>query len=273
VEVGGEDHGEERDRGEWDRRLGKDQRLWRGEVEETLGVEVEMFVEGVEGEALDFGEFAGGEGDHPGLAGAGASMGVGREVGGVGFDHEAIEGDEFGGILDFGGVAVGEDSCEGDVGAEVQDLSHVGGGAGEAMEDEAGGIKGGLSEDGEEVVEGFAAVEDDGLGEAFVRAGLDEGELFGENFVLDGAGRAVVMVVEAELTPGDAAWVASHGFEVGPEVWAFVGVERVDAGGTPDVRVRLGDGEGVEAVGGGGGDGDAGGDAVLAGEIEDAGDA
>lgn len=234
---------------------------------------VELFVEGLVGEASEVGEFLCGEGDHPGLAGAGAAVGVGGEVGGVGLDHEAIERDEFGGFLNFGGVAIGEDAREGDVGAKVEDFSHVGGGAGEAMEDEAGGIEGGFSEDGEEVVEGLAAVEDDGLGEAFHRAGFDEGELLGEDVVLDGAGWAVVVVVEAELTPGDAAGVTSHGFEVGPEVGSFVGVERVDARGAPDIVVGFGDGEGVEGVGGGGGDGDAGGDAVLLGEVEDAGDA
>ncbi len=229
-------------------------------------------MEGVEGEASEVGESLGGEGDHPGLAGAGAAVGVGGEVWGVGFDHEAIEGDEFGGFMNVGGVAVGEDAREGDERAEVEDFSHVGGGAGEAVEDEAGGIEGGCSEDGEEVVEGFSAVEDDGLGESFVRAGLDEGELLGEHAVLDGAGRAVVVVVETEFTPGDATGVTSHGFEVCPKVGSIVGVEGVDARGAPDVVVGLGEGERVEGVGGGGGDGDAGGDAVLLGEVEDAGD-
>lgn len=90
-------------------------------------------------------------------------MWVWGEVGGVGFDHDAVQRREFRGFAEVGCVFVRDDACEGDRCAKVEDFSHVAGVACEAVEDELGWVERGSLQDWNEIVEGFAAVNDDGL--------------------------------------------------------------------------------------------------------------
>ncbi len=104
---------------------------------------------------------------------------------------------------------------------------------------------------------------------------IDEDEVLGEDGVLNGARGFGVVVVEAEFAPRDALGVEDDAAEVVPNVGgvgAFVGVQRVDTGGTPDVRMSVREGECIEAVVGGGGNGDESGDASGDAVGEDAGD-
>ena len=65
------------------------------------------------------------------------SDGFGGEIGGIRFDEEFVFGDEFCGGLDVGGVFVGDDAGDADAGAEGEPAFAFGGGAGEAVDDEA----------------------------------------------------------------------------------------------------------------------------------------
>ncbi len=116
-----------------------------------------------EGDATEGGEGLGGVADPRGFAGPFAAVGFGREVRGVGFDHDAVWGDEFDGVAEVLGVFVSSDAGEGDHRAEVEDFASVGGGAGEAVKDVAGRVEWGGAEDGDQVVKSLAAMDDDGL--------------------------------------------------------------------------------------------------------------
>ncbi len=159
-----------------------------------------------------------------GDAGAGASFGIGRKEGGIGFDHDAIVGDELGRLGDLFGVFVGDDACEGDHGAEIEHCAGLVWVAGETVEDEARWIEGGCAEDGQKIVEGLSAVDDDGKVDAFGFARFDEGEVGSENRVLDRADWSGVFVIEPELAPGDAFFVLGDFADGVPVVGFFVAV-------------------------------------------------
>lgn len=75
------------------------------------------------------------------------------------------------------------------------------------------------------------------------------------------------MVVQSKFAPRNALRFAGDLFDVGP-VARFVGIQRMYAGGTPEVFVRSSKCSGLEAICGRGGHGDRAADAGLASVIE-----
>lgn len=208
-------------------------------------------MEVVEGLAAEFRKGAAGCGDHPGLAWPRGAVRLGAEEGRIGLDHQAVGGDQPCRVANAGSVAVGDDAGEGGPGPEVKNLAHIGGIAGEAVKDEAGGVERACAQDVDEVVEGIAAVKYYGLVDAAGTRRVDAPELLFEDGKLTAAFGGGVVIVESDLAPGDASRVGDDQAKVLPEVRGFVGVERVNTGGAPDVGVRLGKSEGLEAVVGG----------------------
>ncbi len=202
-------------------------------------------------------------------------MGVWGEEGCVGFDHDAVEGREFHGFAEFLRVLVGSDACEGDAGTKVEQLAHIGGCACKAMKDESRRIERGSGEDRDQIIECFATMNDDGLGEGGMIAmkAMDEVELLVQSFPLQGGGGFFVMIVQAQFAPGDALGMVEQDAKLVPIVGAIVGVERMHACGAPDVVVGLGHGKDVVGIFGGCADGDAAEDFVLARLGEQGGDA
>lgn len=78
-----------------------------------------------------------------------------------------------------------------------------------------------------------------------------------------------MFVVEPEFAPGDAFFVLGDFADGVPVVRLFIGVERMNAGGAPDIVVFFGDAEGIVGIYGRCGDGDDPGDARLGSVIED----
>ncbi len=205
---------------------------------------------GFGGEVAELGEVAGGFDDVGGFV-AFAAVGDGGEVGTVGFEEEAVEGDEGCGVPDVLRLGVAEVSGEGEDEAKIERGLGLGEVSGEAMHDsgEAGGSPV-LAEDGEEVIPGIgavlagAAVDEDGKFD-----GGGELELLAEDALLHLSRRVVVMVVESDFSDGDDLRVmgeALHEFEVGGgEQARFV---RVDADGGVDPEVLLGEGDGAGEV-------------------------
>jgi len=241
------------------------------DAEEAGGIGVDKGVEVGPGLVAEGGDEAGGVDGVLRFVGANLADGLGGEEGGIRFDHDAVIGDEAGSGLDVGGVPKGDNAGEGDERAEVEDSAGLVWGAGEAVKDEAVGGDAGGAEDGEEVVEGFTAVDDEGLGDAGIE---DDAKLLVKDLELEVEGRSGVVAVEAEFAEGDAAGLGGGSEEIGPGV-GFLGVERMDACGSEEVEVGelAGEGSGSEGVGGGGGDGDGAGDAGGVGGGEDVGDA
>ena len=164
------------------------------------------------------GDEGGGVGDVGGFA-AFAAMGDGSEEGGVGFEHEAVEGGGANGFADGGGVFEGGDAGEADEVSECSDLALFGGGADEAVEDGAE-FSGVGTEDFEGVGKGIALVDDD---VEFFFGG--EVELLAEEFglagfvicvVLRGAGVVWIFareagVIEAAFADGDDFGMVGEG--------------------------------------------------------------
>ena len=183
---------------------------------------------------------------------------VGRaQIGGVGFDEEAVGGE----VLEdgaLGGFAVVEEvGVEGEISAAFDEsVDHFRRPA-VGVEEEAAGGQGMGAEDVPERAPGAEAV--DGDGEVALGG---EGELGGENFALRLGVVAGDPAVEADLADG----CAGVGIELGAEVREPVGrtrggVPRMQAEGRGDPRLIAGEG----------GDG---GPVVLAGAVDDrAGDA
>lgn len=185
---------------------------WEGDLEETQGVGVHGVFEIGVGDVAEVGEEAGDIGDEAGFVGADFAMRLRREEGGIGFDHHAIERNELGGFGDGFGVGESDDACEGNGCAEIEDEAGVGRVACEAVKDKAVrgedciGVFAEGGKDGDEFGIGIAAVDDNGFFERDVDAGsgFDEGELMVEDVALGFCRRVGVVVVEAELAPGDA---------------------------------------------------------------------
>ena len=113
------------------------------------------------GEAFEFGDGGGGVGEEGGFVELAAALGFGGEVGCVGFEEEAVQGGSLDDFAEVVGFLVGDDAGEAEEIATVEDAFGFGEGAGEAVED--GGDVGEVVEDGETVVDGLAAVDDDGF--------------------------------------------------------------------------------------------------------------
>ncbi len=174
-----------------------------------------------------------------------------RKVRGVGFDQQAVGGDQFGGGLDVGGVFVGDDAGDADVGTQRQPLFAFGGCAGEAMNDEAEFRK--IADDFEGVRVRFADMENHG---DFQPA--RDFELIEENALLQEPGGEIVVVIQATFAQGDDFGLAANGvFQEGLiPLLGFGRMMGMDAQGGEYVRICAGDGERLEMVGDMGADGD-----------------
>jgi len=170
---------------------------------------------------------------------AASAEGFGGEVGAVGFDEEAVEWDVCGDVAEFGGFGEGEGSGEGDVEAEVEESPGVVPGSGEAVGDaaEVSGAGGG-GEEGEAVVEGVAAMDDEGE-----VAACGEVELPFEGVALCGAGGVVIVIVESGFADGDNVAGEGEGFDLATDVGGgavgFVGVD--SDGGAEEVGMGAGE--------------------------------
>jgi len=153
---------------------------------ELFGVAIELMMKLIPRGVSQLGDESRSETGHPRFTGAGAAMRVWGEERGIGFDHDAVGGDEARRGLDFGCVFVRHYAGEGDGCPEVKYLSGIVNGTGEAVEDKTVAWECGSGEDGNEIIKGFAAVDDDGFGQAFTSTGFDEGQLRFENLSLGG---------------------------------------------------------------------------------------
>lgn len=195
-----------------------------------------------------------GQAGHPGFARPGASMGIRGEERGIRLNHDAVGGDEARRGLDFGRVLIRHDTCERDVCPKVQDLAGVVSGARKAMKDKSIARERSGGENRNEIIKGLAAVNDNGLGYPIAGAGFDEGQLLFEDLPLRRRKGFFVMIVKAQLTPGNTLGVTRRDLHLGPFVRAFIAVERVHTGRGPNSLVSLGNSEAVECVVGGSGD-------------------
>lgn len=114
----------------------------------------------MEGDVAGLGDFFGGVADVGGLVGF-ASEGNGREVGGIGFEEDAVFGDAGGDVEEVGAVFEGDDAGEGDVEALFDGLFGELRGAGEAVDDAGGAVF--FADEAHGVFVGVAAMDDDGF--------------------------------------------------------------------------------------------------------------
>lgn len=183
------------------------------------------------GEVHVVGECFGDVGEEGGfVAGFGGFGGevAGDEEGGVGLDHDAVEGDFFDEVLEGSAAAfVADPACDADKKAAIQIRSERAGVARKAVDD--GG--------GEAVGVGVEAVEEGGVCVAFVeKEGLSGGDgqvnLGFKPAQLDISGREVAVEVEAALTDGDDFGELEEGFDGLEGLFvAAGGVVGVDSGG------------------------------------------
>ena len=194
-------------------------------------------------------------GDEGGLV-ALAAVRDGGEEGGVGFYEDSGGGSEDGGLADGGGTGIGDVSCEGEVEAGGDGAVCLIDVAGEAVHDAAELERYPvLLDEGEEVFPGGigaaeglefllgggggelggAAVDEDGFA-----CGGGDGHLGDEGGLLDvWEGVVEMVVVEANLTDGDAAWVGGEGGEPGEGFGGGAGgLLRVDADAGEDAGER-----------------------------------
>lgn len=223
------------------------------------------------GDVADFGDCFGGVPDPRGSAWAFAPVGCGRKEGSIGFDHEAIERHECRGGAHIGGIGIGDDAGEGDHGAEIEALAGIVDGSGEAVEDHPIRRQVACAEDGNKVVKGFAAMQDDGFRDARGVQLRDVVELFGQHKPLKGGGWAVVVVVEAEFTPRHAFGMAGEFSKSRPGVGAMVGIKRVYPRGSPNAVESSGEIDGGLCIVERRRDGDAAGDSGHGGFVEQVG--
>lgn len=129
--------------------------------------------------------------------------GLWGEVGGIGFDEEAFKGDACRGFAQFLCLWKGDVSRERDVQPHGETRARECGIAAKTMHDAAVGIEMGFEwfGDFEEILLGFAAVDDDGHFEARRHV-----ELTGEGFALVFFWGEQVMVIEADFADGDHFW-------------------------------------------------------------------
>lgn len=174
-----------------------DARAWLRDAEEAFGVGVDRGVELLPVNAAESCEFFRCETHHPGLAWRFAAVRMRAQKGGVGFDHDSISGREQRGFAQVLRGFVRHDARETDACAEIEEQPHLARAGGEAVEDETSWIERTAAENRDEVIEGFATMEDDWLDEAFAVERFDCGELFFEHLALHGCGGFFVVVVEA----------------------------------------------------------------------------
>src|SRR5205823_10312529 len=118
-----------------------------------------------------------------------------------------------------------------------------------------------ITQNGEAIVDGFAAVDDDRPG-----AVAGELELGREDVALAVARGEVVMIIQTHLAQGDDGAVA---FKLGDPLQislsGLAGMMRMNADGAADLRMRMAERDGALGIGGIGADGDKPADAGLLG--------
>ncbi len=108
-----------------------------------------------------FGAAEGDVGDEGRFVGL-AAVWLGREVGAIGFQHEALDALAAECVTDLGGVLVGDDAGKGAAATAFVDLGDLVWAVAVAVENDACPVNAGLVDHAEGVVEGVAAVDDDG---------------------------------------------------------------------------------------------------------------
>lgn len=188
-------------------------------------------------EAVNFSEAGVGDGD-PGRFVAFAAVGLRSEIGGVGFDEQAVEWDPGGGAAELIVFLVGEHTAEGDMQSQI-DAGLCGFGApAERVHDSAeGAFLSTLPEDVEHFVFGFAAVDDEGFAAATCELDVSNEE------VSLGVERSVFPVeVESGFADADDLGVAGELFDLFPVSGLhFVGVVGVDSDDGGEGIVSIGE--------------------------------
>ena len=189
----------------------------------------------------------------------------GGHVGTIGFEHQSIEGDEFGGGALLLGILEGDHAGERDVEAFVEDELGLLGRAAETVEDDLVDGATILAKDFHRFFEGFSAVDDDRQ----IQLGGDL-QVLGEDPSLVLVEGEVVMIVEAGLADGDDLFVPGEGFQLGQCVRCDgFGIVGVDSDGGVEVVEALGELDGLSIFLRVGADGYPGGDAGLAASCDD----
>ncbi|MEZ5354134.1 MAG: hypothetical protein R2762_15970 [Bryobacteraceae bacterium] len=157
-----------------------------------------------------------------------------------GFDEKAAEGGNGGGLLHFDGFGIGDDPGEAQVKAEAQGALGLGGTAGKAVHDAAGLWYPVFGEDGEGIFPGLSSVDDDRFA-----GGEGDGQLAFEDGLLGIAGCVIVVIVEPDFTESEHLRMAQDLLEPLEGIGGGLGgVVRVNAGGSENAGVFIGQADG-----------------------------
>lgn len=180
------------------------------ELEEGAGVLGGVSGEGFRGKVEGVGGALGDVGEERRLVGF-APVGIGGEVGAIGFEHEAVDTLCAESLPDRLGVFVGEDTGEGGAASALVNALDFFRAVAEAVEDNILPVHTGLVDYAESIFEGVAAMDNDGDFEF-----ASEGELLGKGgFLMEddlSGGDGVfgeVKVIEADFSEGDGG-VGGH---------------------------------------------------------------
>lgn len=183
------------------------------------------------GHAPGFGDGGGRITDEGGFICA-APVGHGREIWGVGFDHDPVVGDIGGDFQKLQAVFKGHDSCKGDMIAQIDDL--IGHLAAARKAVDHGPLNADLFEDSNRIFFGFAGVDDDRFIDLFCE--LQEAA---KDLLLHVFRRIIVEIIQADFADSDDFGEGSEVVFDGREdlFCAFCRVMGVDSGGAADLLI------------------------------------
>ena len=157
----------------------------------------------------------------------------GREVRGVGFHENPVVRYEQGAGADVFGRLERRNARETHHRSDIQHAAYLVGPAGKRMEHHRSPLDAGFADNRHRVVKGLTRVDHDNLAQL-----RGQCELLGEYFLLTGAGRVVVVIVQTDLADRDISLVGGQLLDIGQILLVLLGcVVRMDAGGAEDLGV------------------------------------
>jgi hypothetical protein len=219
---------------------------------ESLSITIKLFFEICRIHTAQFRNSPGDVHDVFRFVGPDFAIGFGREERRIGFDHDAVCGDDLGCPRHFTCVRESHHTGKADPRAEIQHGPGFGLGPRKAVEHEAGGIElRKTSKHRKYIIKRLAAVHDDRFIDSLGSAAADELKLLTQHAILDPSRWVVVMIVQPQLAPSHAFWVLGREFDQLP-INGLIGMQRVNSRTAPEVFVRSGQIEHTPAIGGGG---------------------
>ncbi len=212
-----------------------------------------------------FGEFCAGMDKERRLVGANASLRFGTEIRTIGFDQNAVQGGDAGGIPYGIGFFEGEGTGKGEKTAPIKDLTGIRGIASKAVKEDPPFGLSPFIEDSQAVVEGFAAMDDDRPANKLCQI-----EHTAKDFLLNLFRGKLIMIIKTCFANGTNCFAFTELLEGGKairgELDGFMGMN-ADGGEHPGSG--YGKLNGLQSIGEGGADGDPAGNAGLTGAGED----